>query len=66
MRNVHGAKRVSQRAIMQARRAHGLVILYHRVAAAPWDPWDICVSPKRFEEQPRLGGAIPRASAYES
>jgi peptidoglycan/xylan/chitin deacetylase (PgdA/CDA1 family) len=45
------AKRVSRRAIMRPWRAHGLVLLYHRVAAAAWDPWNICVDPERFEQQ---------------
>jgi peptidoglycan/xylan/chitin deacetylase (PgdA/CDA1 family) len=45
------AKAVSRRAIMRPKRAHGLVLLYHRVAAASWDPWDICVDPERFEQQ---------------
>src|SRR6516225_9491299 len=48
---LHRAKRVSRRAIMRPWRAHGLVLLYHRVAAASWDPFNICVDPERFEQQ---------------
>jgi peptidoglycan/xylan/chitin deacetylase (PgdA/CDA1 family) len=39
------------RAIKRHRRPHGLILSYHRIATASWDPWDICVSPKRFEQQ---------------
>jgi peptidoglycan/xylan/chitin deacetylase (PgdA/CDA1 family) len=46
---LHVAKRVAQRARMR-RRPHGLILLYHRVATPPWDPWSICVSPARFEQ----------------
>src|SRR3954469_6240010 len=36
---------------MRTWRAHGLVLLYHRVAAEAWDPWNICVDPERFDQQ---------------
>ena len=29
-------------------RPHGLVLMYHRVAASRIDPWGLCVSPERF------------------
>ena len=29
----------------------GMILLYHRVAEAAVDPWNICVSPRHFEEQ---------------
>ena len=45
------AKNVPRRAIMRSRRAHGLVLMYHRIAAASWDPWNLCVDPERFEQQ---------------
>jgi len=34
--------------------AHGLVLMYHRIANPTVDPWQICVRPERFEEQMRL------------
>lgn len=45
------SKRVLRRAIMRPWRAHGLVLLYHRVAAPTWDPWNLCVFPERFDQQ---------------
>src|SRR5258708_1690179 len=36
---------------MRPWQAHGLVLLYHRVAAPSWDPFDMCVEPERFEQQ---------------
>jgi peptidoglycan/xylan/chitin deacetylase (PgdA/CDA1 family) len=44
------AKYVS-RGVMRHRRPHGLILSYHRIAAPSWDPWAVCVSPKRFEQQ---------------
>lgn len=44
------AKAVARRAVTRPWRAHGLVLMYHRVATASWDPWEICVSPDRFEQ----------------
>jgi peptidoglycan/xylan/chitin deacetylase (PgdA/CDA1 family) len=31
-------------------RAHALVLLYHRVAHARSDPWELCVSPENFRD----------------
>jgi peptidoglycan/xylan/chitin deacetylase (PgdA/CDA1 family) len=45
------ARRVSRRATLRPFRPHGLILLYHRVAAPPWDPWHNCVAPQRFEQQ---------------
>jgi peptidoglycan/xylan/chitin deacetylase (PgdA/CDA1 family) len=47
---LHLAKHASRRAIVRPWRAHGLVLLYHRVAAASWDPFKICVDPEHFEQ----------------
>jgi peptidoglycan/xylan/chitin deacetylase (PgdA/CDA1 family) len=44
------AKAVARRAIKRPWRAHGLVLVYHRVATAKWDPWSLCVEPERFEQ----------------
>jgi peptidoglycan/xylan/chitin deacetylase (PgdA/CDA1 family) len=48
-RTLRLVKRVPRRAIMRSWRAHGIVLLYHRVAASSWDPWSVCVDPERFE-----------------
>ena len=34
-------------------RPHGLILMYHRVAAPAVDPWNICVAPDRFAGQMR-------------
>jgi peptidoglycan/xylan/chitin deacetylase (PgdA/CDA1 family) len=39
------------------RRVHepqGIVLMYHRVAAAPVDPWRLAVTPQHFEDQLRV------------
>jgi hypothetical protein len=40
------------------RRAKGLagrdlpvILMYHRVASPPYDPWGVCVAPDRFRDQ---------------
>src|SRR4029453_8146560 len=30
--------------------ARGVILMYHRIAAADRDPWNLCVSPERFDE----------------
>lgn len=50
IRNSGLAKYVS-RGVMRRRRPHGLILSYHRIAAPSWDPWAVCVSPGRFEQQ---------------
>jgi peptidoglycan/xylan/chitin deacetylase (PgdA/CDA1 family) len=37
----------------RGREAHGLVLMYHRVADQPVDPWELCVRPEHFESQVR-------------
>ncbi|MDX2047947.1 MAG: polysaccharide deacetylase family protein [Chitinophagaceae bacterium] len=32
----------------------GLVLMYHRIADTGFDPWSLCVSPSRFENQVKL------------
>lgn len=42
--------------ITEARRRRAdkaFILMYHRVAAEDCDPWDLCVSPERFEDQLR-------------
>ncbi|MEG3439699.1 polysaccharide deacetylase family protein [Pannus brasiliensis CCIBt3594] len=31
-------------------RSRGVILMYHRVAAADIDPWELCVSPRNFAE----------------
>jgi peptidoglycan/xylan/chitin deacetylase (PgdA/CDA1 family) len=39
------------------RRPTGLILLYHRIAESPADPWNLCVSPANFRAQLEvLGG----------
>jgi peptidoglycan/xylan/chitin deacetylase (PgdA/CDA1 family) len=45
---------------MTRRSPSALVLMYHRVADEPCDPWALCVSPSRFDEQM----AVLRQSAY--
>jgi hypothetical protein len=40
-----------ERAMMRRWRPHGPILLYRCVAAPSRDPCDVCVSPKRFEQQ---------------
>ncbi len=39
--------------IRRRRAAKACILMYHRVAAEECDPWDLCVSPQRFEDQLR-------------
>jgi len=36
------------------RSPRAVILAYHRVAADPWDPSQLCVSPRHFEEQMHL------------
>jgi peptidoglycan/xylan/chitin deacetylase (PgdA/CDA1 family) len=47
------AARWGLRGVRRISRAHGLILMYHRVADARLDPWSICVSPGNFREQMR-------------
>jgi peptidoglycan/xylan/chitin deacetylase (PgdA/CDA1 family) len=35
------------------RKKGAMILMYHRIASAHIDPWDLCVSPEYFEEQVR-------------
>lgn len=45
-----GFRRV-QRPLRRRSTAHGLILMYHRVAAGISDPWEIGVSPENFRQQ---------------
>jgi peptidoglycan/xylan/chitin deacetylase (PgdA/CDA1 family) len=53
------AKRVARARAWSVRRRrrqqepHGIVLMYHRVAAVAADPWHLCVTPANFESQVR-------------
>ena len=48
--NIRGAIRSLYRAVRRRPKPHAVVLMYHRVAACEVDPWNLCVSPQRFEE----------------
>jgi peptidoglycan/xylan/chitin deacetylase (PgdA/CDA1 family) len=49
------------------RRSGGLdVLLYHRVATPPHDPWDLAVTPTHFDEQMAVLGATGGAVGLEA
>lgn len=39
------------RRLRREQEAHGLVLMYHRVARVDADPWELCVRPGHFESQ---------------
>lgn len=47
----------------RTREPHGLILLYHRIACAMADPWNLAVSPKNFrghlEVLRRIGHVAP-------
>lgn len=45
----HALRRPIKRALRLDRR--GAVLMYHRVGHVRFDPWDLCVTPARFDEQ---------------
>src|SRR5262245_11029153 len=49
--NLPGALRSLYRAARPRPKAHAVVLMYHRVADCDLDPWNLCVSPARFQEQ---------------
>jgi peptidoglycan/xylan/chitin deacetylase (PgdA/CDA1 family) len=42
------------RRLRREQEAHGLVLMYHRVARVEADPWELCVRPEHFESQIQL------------
>jgi peptidoglycan/xylan/chitin deacetylase (PgdA/CDA1 family) len=41
----------ASRRLRREQEAHGLVLMYHRVARVEADPWELCVRPEHFESQ---------------
>lgn len=35
----------------RAHEPHGLVLMYHRIASVPVDPWNLAVTPEHFDDQ---------------
>lgn len=44
----------ASRRLRRQQEAHGLVLMYHRVARVEVDPWELCVRPEHFESQIRM------------
>ncbi|MEX2150382.1 MAG: polysaccharide deacetylase family protein [Steroidobacteraceae bacterium] len=44
----------ASRRLRREQEAHGLVLMYHRVARVETDPWELCVRPEHFESQIQL------------
>lgn len=38
----------ARRLLLQRTRPHALVLVYHRIAVSPADPWRLCVAPQNF------------------
>ena len=49
--NVGRAIHSVYRALSPRTKSHAVVLMYHRVADCEFDPWNLCVSPQRFEDQ---------------
>ncbi|HEY5052050.1 MAG TPA: polysaccharide deacetylase family protein [Solirubrobacterales bacterium] len=49
-----GRRARRQYARLSARRGAGLILLYHRIAEPPSDPWQLAVTPRTFERHLRL------------
>jgi peptidoglycan/xylan/chitin deacetylase (PgdA/CDA1 family) len=45
---------------------HVLVLGYHRIAEANWDPHNICVSPKHFDEQLEVLSSLANPISLET
>jgi len=62
-------RRWAVRGVRRRLQPHGLVLMYHRVASSPLDPWRICVSPEHFEAHlqvlARLTDVVPLSQLPE-
>jgi peptidoglycan/xylan/chitin deacetylase (PgdA/CDA1 family) len=50
-RSVERVVAYASRRLRREQEAHGLVLMYHRIARAEVDPWELCVRPEHFESQ---------------
>jgi peptidoglycan/xylan/chitin deacetylase (PgdA/CDA1 family) len=52
-KRIERARAWTRRRGRRAQEAHGLVLMYHRVATPTADPWQLAVAPETFDEQLR-------------
>lgn len=50
-RRILGTARRRARSLFGRGRDDPAILMYHRIASPPFDPWGLCVSPERFREQ---------------
>lgn len=50
----------------RSREPHAAILMYHRVASVPFDPWRLCVHPDRFEAHVRALEAFADVVPLES
>jgi peptidoglycan/xylan/chitin deacetylase (PgdA/CDA1 family) len=51
VKQIHRARDWTRRRARRAREAHGLVLMYHRIATTEVDPWNLAVSAPAFDAQ---------------